>query len=398
MSDMNEQRYPTQPDKNEEIELKIRAHRQQRKKRILMVLIIVAAAIAALITYRKLRTFTDYRVLETIERSDTEATRFTSFNGYIIKYSNDGATMTDTSNKTIWTQSFNMQDPIVVKGDKYIAFGDRNKKTIYIMDEDGYQAKISTDMPITKMAIADQGNVAVLMQDSNVCYLGLYSMNGKKLAEGSFHFESGGYPLDVAISPDGEKLAVPVINLSSGSGDTMINFYDFSDSSSGEEDNLTASYNCKSTTVPKVIYTSSNKLIAFGSDKIFIFSGDTSKLTKTVKLERRVKSIFYNEDTFGLLFVQTNDNEGNTVQLYNMNGRKIREFALKNNYAKAGFMDNGEMYFTNNTNFAICRRSGREKFRGTADTAIYSVMSTGRFRKYVVIREGKTEYIRLKTF
>ena len=383
----------------DEIEKKIREHRRQRTRRILLIAGVIAALCVLLLLYRRFRTFTDYNVIETIDRTDSEATHFVSFGKYVIKYSNDGASMTDADNHTIWAQSFEMQEPIASVKSQYAAFAERGGKNIYIMDEKGYQAKITTDMSINKIDVSNQGNVAVLMQESNVSYLGLYSIRGTKLAEGAIHFESGGYPLDLALSPDGEQLAVSIFNISKGTGGTIVNFYNFGSGGSKSTDNLVAGYTYSGTVIPELYYTEDDTLAAFGDNQVILFNGKGSpSVRKKIKIRKKIKSVFCSDSCFGLLYTQNSDSEGSSAEIYNYKGVRKKEFSLDRNYTKAGFMGSGEIYLTDDTRCAIYERNGHQKFRGKTDTELYMIMSSGRFRKYIFIRDGKTEIVRLKTF
>ena len=189
----------------DEVEEKVRQHKKRRNKRLILGAIIVGIVLFCIFIFRQVKTYNAYRIVETIDRSDSQVVKYTTFRGNSVRYSTEGVTCTDSTNKSVWSLAFDMENPIATVKNNYIAFGDIDGKKIYVTDEDGRSKNFTTDMPIKKISVADNGTVAVLMQEGT--YLGVYSKNGKKIAEGAIHSSSSGYPLDVAISPSGEKMA-----------------------------------------------------------------------------------------------------------------------------------------------------------------------------------------------
>ena len=141
MAEIRRQPFQTVKVDIEEMDRKIREHRIRMLKRAGIVLGILILLWFLLYIYHQVRTYDSH--LE--------------FQGNILKYSNDGAFYTDTSNELIWNQSYEMSDPVVVMSAKYAAIGDEKGTLVYIFDKDGLCGKIETTKPIVRVKIAEQG-------------------------------------------------------------------------------------------------------------------------------------------------------------------------------------------------------------------------------------------------
>ena len=149
----------------EEIERKVREH---HRKQLKVVAIIVGICVVMGISYyifMQHKSYDDYRITSTADRSDTEATKFVDFNGNLLKYSNDGVSYVTVDNQIIWNQSYEMQNPIVAVRGQYVAFADTTGKQIYVMNASGTQGKFKVTMPVMKMDVSANGSVAVLMEE-----------------------------------------------------------------------------------------------------------------------------------------------------------------------------------------------------------------------------------------
>lgn len=75
----------------EEYERKLREHRVKVVRRTIILIVTVLAVSAGLWVFMALRHYENFDVGSSVDRADTEATKFADFGGNILKYSNDGA-------------------------------------------------------------------------------------------------------------------------------------------------------------------------------------------------------------------------------------------------------------------------------------------------------------------
>ncbi|MCC8141182.1 MAG: DUF5711 family protein [Lachnospiraceae bacterium] len=380
-------------------EIKDRA-RRRRRRRVIIAVIIVAACVAAIIAYVVMMqriTYDDYTVTEEMDRSDTSATRYLAFGDGYVKYSNDGASYVTANNTTIWNQSYEMENPMVVICQSYLAMADRLGETIYILNEDGPQGEITVNMPILRIDVSDQGNVAILMEEGGTGYLSLYDQTGVQIAEGAIHVENTGTPMDIALSDDGENMAVSIIDVSSGAARTTINIYNFGAAGQNQIDNLVAAFQYEDTIVPDLAYFGDSTLLAFADTGVYVFEGTSAPEEKhLVEAEGEIQSIFYNDDYFGLVYNDLDKESGRVIRVYDTDCRERVSIKTDFSYDSVGFLDNHEICLYNSNQCYIYTMSGQRKFVCSFDEEILGIFRERGYRNYLILKEGVTEEIRLK--
>lgn len=386
----------------EEIDRKIRAHRLKIAKRIGMVVGVLLLLLLLIYIISQVRTYDSHEVKSSYERQDTAATTFMTFCGNILKYSNDGAFYTDTSNNLIWNQTYEMADPMVATSGKYVAIGDKKGSLVYVLNDDGLCGKIETTKPIMRIKLADQGIIAILMEDNGVGYLRICDKSGKDLAEGELHAQNSGYPLDIALSKDGKKLAVSMLDIKEGTVKTTISFYNFDSAGQKKIDNVVATCNYDDIVIPQIEYISNDRMIAVSDKKMIFFEGSKEpKEKKDVKFDSRLRTFFFNEKYIGMIFdnESSSDKEKNDVyclKTYDNSGALVKEKTFTTTYRKAEFLDNNEICLLNDNECTIFTLRGIEKYHESLDKTIYKVLPGKTSRKYTFILDGETAQVKLK--
>ncbi len=397
MTDIRKQGFHTVETNVEEMEQKIRQHRKKLAIRGAVFVMVIAVAIAAAGIYFELKEYKDYEVRSEIERNDSEATKYEILSGNILRYNNDGAFYADMMDNLIWNQAYEMQNPMIDICEDYAAIADGQGSQIYIMNTTGVQGEIEINRPIEAISVAKQGIIAVLTQEDGTSYLELYNKSGESLASGEIHVENSGYPLDISLSNDGNKLAVSILDISKGKASTTIAFYNFGSVGQNEIDNIVGSYSYDDTIIPEITFVSNDRLIAFGDTQVTIFEG-TQKPVETVtqKSEKEIKSIFFDEEYFGLVY--SNDDSGDThkMQVYDMKGKMRLEQTFQMPYQSIELLENHEVCIMDDTSCEIYTLRGVKKFSYTFDDKIYKILSGGTGRSYTFILNGIMEKVRLK--
>lgn len=383
----------------DEIEQKIREHRLKRLKRIAIIVGICVAAIIIYYVYMQHRTYDDYTVIEEISRTDTSAAHYLSYGHGYLKYSNDGISYVTVDDDVLWNQSYGMENPMVSTCESYVAVADRQGETVFVLDESGLQTEISVSMPMSRVEITSQGTVAVLMEENETGYLALYSKSGDLLAEGAIYMENSGTPMDIALSTGGNNLAVSIVDVSSGTASTTVNFYNFGTSGKNQVDNLVASFTYEDTVIAKIVYVSDSKLIAFADNGVYTFNGSGSPAEgNSLSTEEEIQSIFYDTGYFGLVFSDTTKDAGRVIKIYNTDCKEQVSIETEFSYDSICFLDNHEICLLSSTECSLFTLGGLQKFTCEFEEEVSGFFHAGGFRNYVVLKENTTERIRLNLF
>lgn len=397
MAENNKHGFHTVEDVDmEDYKQKIKAHRRKILKRTALIVLIVILVMAGLGLFMALRHYQNFDIRSSVERADTEATRFAEFQGNILKYSNDGAFYTDASNELIWNQTYEMTNPQIDICQKYLTIYDKKGMKIYILTPAGLQGSIETTMPVEQVRVASQGTVAVLMKKEKSAYLALYDREGNNLAQGEIHGEKGGYPIAIALSHDAIKLAVSMLDINEGNVKSTIAFYNFGSVGQNEIDNIVGVKSFDDMVIPELEFTSNDRMAAFGDTEIAIFEGTQKpQLAVEIPLEKQAKSIFYNEEYIGV--VNSNEDEAVTHHLliYDTKGSLVMEKDFDLEYSRIEFLSNNEICIRNETACDIYTIRGIYKFHYEFDQELYEILPGGGLN-YTFVLSDATEKIRLK--
>ena len=343
----------------DELEEKIRKHRRKIAKRIIIVVAAVVALFLIVWLWMALRTYKSFDVKNSVEQKDKSAVSFTC--------------------------------------ESFMTIYDRGGTDLYIMDKKGVKKEIGTSWPIIKACIASQGTVAVLVSENENYYVKLYDVNGKELASGEFFGEQKNIPVDIALSYDAKKLAVDMIDVSGGKTDSVISFYNFGSVGQNEIDNNVGTYKYENQLIPEIAYVSDSRMIAVSDQNIMVFDGSQKpKLKQTIKLEKLIDSVFYNNKYIGVAYSNNDKNCTSHIKLYDFNGKMLMENDTAIAYNSIEFDSNNEVCVTGDTACEIYTIHGVKKFYHTFDNKLYKVMYKSGMNNYIFIYDGAMDEVRLK--
>ena len=381
----------------EEMHEKIRNHRRKILRWICIAVVALLLILTAGYLYFQGKVYSKYEIVKSVKREDTAGTQFISFGENILKYGKDGATCIDEENQLIWNQTYEMQAPMVDICEGYAVIAEKKGNQIYIMDRKGKCGEIETTMPIQRVQVANQGTVAILMEQEGTGYLQLYDKEGTFLAEGEVHTENSGYPLDITLSSDGRKMAVSLLDINAGNVKNTITFYNFGSVGQNEIDNIVGTYSYADVVFPKLEFLTNDVMAAFGDQKAVIFEGTQKpQVKKEILLNQEVRSIFYNEAYLGFVFNTDSVKHPYKMSVYNLRGTEEMSQNFDMDYSEVSFLENDEICIRNELECSIYNLRGNRKFHYNFEENIWKVFSTPKGLEYIFMMNGETQKVRLK--
>lgn len=384
---------------NDEIKL------AKAKKRRLINRIIIAVAALAVISYiaysvwdgMRNKEYHGYTVEASYDRSDGNTVVYKNYGDNILKYSRDGAMALDSDGNTLWNGSYEMQNPMIDCCGSYVAIADEGGKEIYVYSGTDSGSRIDVSLPIKNIRVASQGVVAVVLEDDKSNSINIYdpySNTDKLLVEVPTNVKTDGYPVDIALSPDGNSLVTAYLSVENGVTESKVCFYNFSEV--GQDKNRVVGGKTYDTSMAvKLEFISDNSVCVFLDNGFSIFSNmkQPEELCQET-FENEIKSVVYEKGHVGYIFEQ-NDNENRyNIKLYNSKGNLELDTGIDYDYDKV-YMDNSELIFLSEKDCNIIKKNGSHKFEGMFDTGVQYLFGTGSSSKYFMIDDRMIRIIKL---
>ena len=353
------------------------------------VLILAAVLVYALVKNNKVAS--SYEVVTSMSRGDDTSVYYCMMRKGMVKYSKDGVAMTNKSGSGLWNQTYEMASPTMTSAGDYVAVGDIGANTIYIFNEYGQLGRVSTDVPIQEIQISEQGVVAAVLSDTSSNYINLYDKQGNSLGSIKASLENTGYPLAIALSPDASKLAVSYLIVKSGSMQSRIVSYDFSDV---EGDHLLDTQELEGL-YPKAAFLDSREVVLFGEKGFVLYQADSKKIETQENFESEINSVFCTNQKLGFIFKNEDDNGKYRMEIYNKAGKKSSTYYFDLDYSGMT-ADDDEVILYNDEEMLIYQMGGRVRFRGTFNTAVTGVMPSWEDGLYWLIDDQSLREIRIR--
>ena len=374
-----------QQQEAEQAQEKGKRRRSRRRFLVFLAVVLVLGALVAGAIYMMKRPYTgcsqNWRNSFTGENgvSESDYEDYEIFGDGFLKVTRDGATYIDSSGKTIWNQSYEMNSPYVSISGDYCAIADQGKTAIYIMNKTGTTGQAETNLPITKISVAGTGVTYALLEDAKASYITVFSKEGAALDISIKSVLDGdGYPVDIAVSPDGTELIASFASIENGTIQNKVIFYNLSEIGQNAGSNRVVggfTDDFSGHLAGRVHFSDDTHAQAFYDGGIAFFSTKvltSPELTEKVEIEQTIQAITYADDYIGVI-TDNSDSETSadpyTLTVYRLNGQTVFSTPFQLNYTNFD-IDQDRVLVYNNTTLQLYDMSGTLKYSGNIDTSI----------------------------
>ena len=374
---------------------KIARHRRLNFYKILALIAVVAIAGVSLYFYWDSVVYTDYEVKQTYSFQKSSDAYIKKLGDSILVYSKDGMSCIDNKGKTLWNQTYEIQNPIVRTCKNVVAIGDYNGRSIYVASNEKILGTINTATPIRDFCVAANGIVAAVQDDGTVTSIYIYDTSGNNPVYFRTTMSKSGYPLGVDISDDGKQVAVSYLKAEAGEISTNVGFYNFSAVGQNYTDNLVSGYGYQDQIIPVISYMNNDSAFALGDHKLIFYQGSQIPINVAdIWINDEIKSVFYDRNYVGLIFADATEGAKYRLDIYNTSGTLVGKIPFDMEYKDVLF-DTNSIIIYNDNECKIYNWKQYLKYEGIFQEQISFILQANSVDKFTYVTEDKIQNIQL---
>lgn len=341
-----------------------------------------------------LQTYTSVRTVDTYPVSGAASNEYKQFADGVLKYSRDGISYLDQKGSEVWNQPYQIQNPVVDVNETSGAVADKGGNAIRVFNEEGLRGEIETDLPIERISVSEQGIVSVILIDESSSQILCYDAAGNILVEHKTSVNGTGYPMDAALSPDGEILQVLYLYTQDGTITSRVAYYNFGQEGESETDHQVTEQEYKDVVMADGFFMNQSVSAAVGDNMLTVFRGKSvPEEAVKVEIDKEIKSVFHSQKYIGMI-LKNEGKEGYELRLYNDRGQMAMSEDFSGDYSNVKICGS-QVIMYDGKNCSIFTRGGIQKFEGEMNSNILEIFPVAGVNKYIVMNENGMEVVRL---
>ena len=376
-------------------ELRLSRHKRNIVKKTVITVVAIAAAVTAVGFYIEKRSYHNYKVVQSSEQEDVVSTSYIEMDGDILRYSPDGVSLVSDKMSTLWSETYQMQNPVADVNGTRAVISDKDGTTLEIYDKSGKTGSVTTSYSIIKARVSKSGLVAAILDGGDDTWIDFYSTDGSLIAENQTKIDDPGYPLDIAVSEDGVVMMVTYQFVDGSDTTSYVAFYNFGDVGQNEDDRIVSGYKYEGVVVPQIQYLSNNRSIALKDNGFTIYQGSQiPKEVKTIETDKEIVSTFYDDDMVGLVFKNDSKDKQYIMEVYNTADGKLKfkeDFNIPYTTIK---LSGGNILMYNSSQMCVMNSRGVQKYLGSVDGTIKDFFKIG-MNRYLLVLDSGVDVIKL---
>ncbi len=390
----NMQEPPFQDDSLREMEKEKRRHKGWYRKLAAAGIIAAAIALAVLLIVSYLKTYTGMHVSATYKIGNVSNNSYKEFGDGVLKYSRDGIVYLNLKGEEQWNQPYQIKNPFIDANGDSAAVADKGGNDIFVFQKSGLKGEIKTTLPIEKIAVSGQGIVAAVLKSESSPRIICYDTADNVLVEHKTSLTGVGYPVDIALSPDGQVLQVAYLSVGGGEMASRVCYYNFGKGGAEKTDHQVMEKQYKGKIIGYGFFMDESVSAAVGNDCLTIFKGrEEPKEKATVPISGEIQNVFHNDKYIGIILRAAGSGKYE-VCLYNSSGKRVLSRALDGEY-KAAKLSGGQIILYDGKKCSMITRLGTRRFEGEFNNNILEIFPAFGINKYIVMDANGMEDIRL---
>jgi len=367
--------------------------KDKKKKMILLVAFVVTVAIVGLYFLIKYQMYHYVEITTVYENSSTDNSNYVQCLDGVLRYSRDGVVLLTEKGDEIWNQPCQMGNPTVEMCGDSVAIGDKGGTSILVFQRNGLKGEIKTTKTIEKFAVSSQGIVSAILKDEETPLVMCYDAVGNKLVEHKVIPKNMGYPVDVAISEDGNTLIVSYIHTEGVRVTGKISYYYFGEGNKAN-DYQVYQKDFENTVIPVAAFLENN-ISLLVTDTALILNKGLQEVEETarVELKTEIQSVAYNEKLIAVLLRKDNATDYK-LNIYNIKGKLLSSADVDKEYENLKIV-NRQVVLYDGQACSIYMKNGVKRYEGNIDQTIMEIFDLSGLNKYMVINASGFYEVRL---
>ena len=388
-------RLQEKPAGNHQDDYAARLSRHKRKvlKKTVFTVAVIVAAVTGITFYVEKRSYHNYKVVQSSEQEDVVSTSYLEMDGDILRYSPDGVSLVSDSMSTIWSENYQMQNPVADVNGTHAVIADKDGTALEIYDKSGKTGSVTTSYSIVKAKVSKSGVVAAILDGGDDTWIDFYSTDGSLIAENQTKVDDPGYPMDVALSDDGVIMMVTYQFVEGSDTTSYVAFYNFGDVGQNEDDRIVSGYKYEGVVIPQIQYLSNNRSVALKDNGFTIYQGSQiPKEVKTVETDKEIISTFYDDDMIGMVFKNDSKDKQYTMEVYTTEGKLKFKQDFNIPYTTIR-LSGGNILMYNSSQMCVMNSRGVQKYMGSVDGTIKEFFKIG-WNRYLLVLDSGVDVIK----
>lgn len=382
------------PDDLGEIKSRIRKLQFYKFRKIAVVLILVLLAVCGTYILMKNQVYGKVHTSSQYLTNLTDSSNYACFSDGIVRYNRDGVVFLNKKNEEQWIQPTQLQNPEIVVSDEAFAVADDGGNNILVFSENGLKGEIETTLPIEKFAVSDQGIVSVILKDAASPRIMMYDATGNVLVEQQISISSLGYPVALALSGNGETLAVSYLKTQGTTITSSVIYYNFGEKGKEKQDNIVMSEEYKNSVIADIFFMGEDRSVVVGDHSFTIYKGNEEpEKAKEVELDQEIQSVSHSDQYIGFVLLNK-EKSGYELDLYNKSGDCFLAKDIPGKFSNVKIEDD-EIIMYDGSRCCIVTSNGIIKFNGDVGMEVLEITRAFGINKYYVMNADELREIYL---
>jgi len=363
-----------------------------RKSLMIAALVLFLGALLFLVV--NFRTYSSVAVTDTYSVAGASDSSYKEFAGGVLKYTRDGISYLNMEGEEQWNYPYQIKTPFIETNNVTAAVGCKGGNDIVIMQKDGMIGEIRTTLPIEKISVSEQGIVCAILKNESSPKVICYDTAGNVLVEHDVSLSAMGYPMDAAISPDGEVLQVSYLYLYEGKIVSRVAYYNFGGTGKSEKDYQIACNDYQNTVVATGFYMDEKTSAVIGDNRMIIYKGkDKIETVADIVFDKEIQSVGYS-DKYIAVVLTNSGGTGYELRMYNKTGKLVTNETFDGEYRNIKIAGNHIIMYDGKS-CAVFMKNGVQKFDGEMQNGIWEIFPVSGMNKYAVMNANGMEHVRL---